>query len=369
MNEEDLLYTLALQKASKIGDITAKKMIQYCGSPKEIFFSKASSLQTINGVGTNLTHFLKDKLLLKAAEKELKYIQDNQLKTYYFEDENYPSRLKNCIDGPILLFGAGNIDLQKTKIISIVGTRNITSHGKAFCEQLVEDLSILNPLIISGFAYGVDITVHKAAIKNKLQNIGCLAHGLNQIYPKVHKKYMHQVEENGGFLTEFWSTSSPERENFIKRNRIIAGISEATIVIESAAKGGSLITADIANSYNREVFAVSGRPTDIFSEGCNNLIKQQKAQLISSAADVIYMLNWDVNNQKQKVIQPQLFFDLTETEEKIIAHLKKHGKAHLDAIAIACQIPIYSLSGTLLNLELKGILRPHPGKYFEIIGY
>jgi len=367
MTEEHLIYTLALQRASKIGDVTAKKLIQHCGSPKEIFESKPSSLQTINGIGTNATQFLKNtSSLLKAAEKELKYIQDNQLKTYYFEDKSYPKRLKNCIDGPILLFGAGNINFNNPKVISIVGTRNITAHGRSFCEQLVEELSVLNPLIISGFAYGVDITAHKAAIKNNLQNIGCLAHGLNQIYPKVHKNYMHQVEENGGFLTEFWSTSNPERENFIKRNRVIAGISEATIVIESAEKGGSLITADIANSYNREVFAVSGRPTDKFSMGCNNLIKQQKAQLITSAADVIYMLNWNVKG-KQKVIQPQLFIDLNETEEKIINHLKVEEKAHLDEIAIACQIPIYSLSGTLLNLELKGLIRPHPGKFFELI--
>ncbi len=369
MNEENILYTLALQRASKIGDVTAKKLIQHCGSPKAIFQSKPSSLQTINGIGSHLTRFLKDTpTLLKAAEKELNYIQKNNIQTYYFEDNNYPKRLKNCIDGPILLFGAGNINLNNPKIISIVGTRNITAHGKAFCEQLVEELSILSPIIVSGFAYGVDITAHKAAIKNKLQNIGCLAHGLNQIYPKVHKTYMHQVEENGGFLTEFWSDSNPDRENFIKRNRVIAGLSEATIVVESAEKGGSLITADIANSYNREVFAISGRPTDKFSLGCNNLIKQQKAQLITNAADVIYMLNWDVK-VNQKIIQPQLFIDLNETEEKIINYLKIEEKAHLDAIAIACQIPIYSLSGTLLNLELKGLIRPHPGKLFELIGF
>ena len=366
MNEENILYTLALQKASKIGDITAKKLIQHCGSPKAVFETKATTLQKINGIGSYLTQFLKDTSLFNAAEKELKYIQKNNLQTYYFEDSNYPKRLKNCIDGPILLFGAGNINLNKPKIISIVGTRNITAHGKAFCEQLVDELSVLNPIIISGFAYGVDITAHKAAIKNNLQNIACLAHGLNQIYPKVHKKYMHQVEENGGFLTDFWSDANPDRENFIKRNRVIAGISEATIVIESAEKGGSLVTADIANSYNREVFAVAGRPTDKFSLGCNNLIKQQKAQLITSAADVIYMLNWDVKG-KQKAIQPQLFIDLNKTEEKIINHLKIEEKAHLDAIAIACQIPIYSLSGTLLNLELKGLVRPHPGKFFELI--
>lgn len=369
MNEEKLLYALALQNASNIGDVTAKKLIQNCGNITEVFQAKISALQKINGVGSLIARSIQDKVNFIAAEKELKYILDNNVCTYYFEDENYPNRLKHCVDGPILLFSAGNINLDNPKVISIVGTRNITPHGKAFCEKLVEELSILNPIIVSGFAYGTDITVHKAAIKNNLQNIACTAHGLNTIYPKPHKKYMHQVEENGGFMTDFWSDVTPERENFIKRNRIIAGLSQATIVIESAEKGGSLVTADIANSYDREVFAVPGRAIDKFSTGCNSLIKQQKAQLITSAADVIYMLNWDIENASKKVIQPQLFIDLNATEEKIIEYLKSNNKGHLDEIAIACQIPIYSLSGTLLNLELKGLLQPHPGKYFELIGY
>ena len=183
----------------------------------------------------------------------------------------------------------------------------------------------------------------------------------------MHKKYIHQVEENGGFITEFWSSSNPERENFIKRNRIIAGLSEATLVIESAEKGGSLVTADIANSYNREVFAIPGRPEDKLSVGTNNLIKLQRAQLVTSAADIIYMLNWDVKNTSKKLIQPQLFVDLNPTEEKIVNYLKRKDKIDLDTIAIECQLPIYALSSSLLNLELKGLIRPHPGKQFELI--
>lgn len=189
----------------------------------------------------------------------------------------------------MILFKKGNIDLKDRKIISIVGTRSVTSYGTAFCEKLIEDLAPLDPIIVSGFAYGVDICAQKTAVKHNLQNIGCLAHGLNQIYPKVHSKYVADVEKNGGFVTEFWSTSNPDRENFLKRNRIIAGMSEATIVVESAEKGGSLVTADIANSYDRDVFAVPGRAQDKFSSGCNNLIKQQKAHMITSAADLIYL--------------------------------------------------------------------------------
>ena len=217
-------------------------------------------------------------ITLKKLKKELKFIKNNDIDCLLFTDDEYPDKLKHCIDGPILIFKSGNIDLKQQRIISIVGTRKITTSGIAFCEKLIEQLAEFNPLIVSGFAYGTDITAQKAAMKHNLQTVGCLAHGLNQVYPKVHKKYVAEVEKHGGFLTEFWSTSSPERENFLKRNRIIAGLSEATIVIESAEKGGSLVTADIANSYNREVFAVPGRTTDSQSVGCNNLIKYQKAQ-------------------------------------------------------------------------------------------
>lgn len=367
MNTNDLLYTLALQKAANIGDITAKKLIQHCGSAEEIFKEKSKNLQTINGIGQFITAAIKDSKLIIEAEKELNYIDKNTIQHWYYQEDAYPKGLKNCIDGPILLFHSGTINLKQQHIISIVGTRNITNHGKRVCEELIEELSVLNPIIVSGFAYGTDITAHKAAIKNNLQTIGCLAHGMNQMYPKVHKKYVHQVEENGGFITEFWSSSNPERENFIKRNRVIAGLSEATLVIESAEKGGSLVTADIANSYNREVFAIPGRPEDSLSVGTNNLIKLQKAQLVTSAADIIYMLDWDVKNTPKKPIQPQLFIELNPIEEKIVNYLKGKDKIDLDSIAIACQIPIYSLSSSLLNLELKGLIRPHPGKQFEII--
>jgi DNA processing protein len=366
MDDINLLYTLALQKATNIGDITAKKLIQHCGSTEAIFKEKESLLHKINGIGSYICKSLKNKNLLIEAEKELKYIQNNAIEHWYYQDEDYPKRLKHCVDGPILLFHTGAINLEQQHIISIVGTRNITNHGRRLCEEIVEDLSLLNPIIVSGFAYGTDITAHKSAIKNNIQTIGCLAHGLNQIYPKAHKKYMRDVEANGGFVTEFWSSSNPDRENFIKRNRVIAGLSEATLVIESAEKGGSLITADIANSYNREVFALPGRSDDTFSTGTNNLIKLQRAQLITSAADIAYMLNWDVK-QAKKPIQPQLFVDLNHEEEKIVTYLKHKDKAGLDDIAKSCDLTIYQTSSTLLNLELKGVTRPHPGKQFELI--
>ena len=366
ITENELLHLLALQKIDGVGDIMAKKLLQHCGSAEAIFSSKSAQLASIDGVGKILLQNLKNKAVLQHAETELRFIQKNDINVTYFKDENYPDRLKHCVDGPTLLFTSGNINLKKQHIISIVGTRQITPYGIDFCKNLIAQLAPLNPIIVSGFAYGVDIVAHQAAMENNLQTIGILAHGLNQIYPKTHKKYMSKMEQNGGFMTEFWSDSNPEKENFVKRNRIVAGISEATIVIESADKGGSLITANLANDYNRDVFAVPGRITDKYSQGCNNLIKTQRAHLLSSAADILYILNWDMD-KKEKTIQKQLFIDLEPVEQKVFDFLQKNGKEQMDIIALTCELPIFKVSSILLNMELKGVVRPLPGKLFEII--
>lgn len=366
MSSEELQYVLALQHISNLGDTTAKKLIGHFGSAKNVFQQKKQDLLKIDGIGTYRLRDFTISAHLKAAEEELKFIEENNIKVLYFRDTDYPDKLKHCIDGPVLLFQSGNINLKNQKIISVVGTRKITQSGIAFCEKFIEDLSVLNPIIVSGFAYGVDITAQKAAVANNLQTIGCLAHGLNQIYPKVHKKYVASIEENGGFFTDFWSTDEFDRNNFLKRNRIIAGLSEATVVIESAEKGGSLVTADIANSYNREVFAVPGRPSDKLSKGCNNLIKSQNAHLLNSAADLVYMLNWQPEKETRPV-QKQLFIELEEEEKKVFGFLTKEGKAELDSIALNCNFPTFKTAGILINMELKGVIRPLPGKLFELI--
>ena len=366
MSDEELLHLLALLKVDGVGDIIAKKLLTHCGSAEGVFKTKTSQIASIDGIGSVILKKLKDKSVFEKAEQELKFIKNNAVDVSFFLDENYPERLKHCIDSPVLLFSSGNIDLKNRKIISIVGTRQITSYGIEFCKKLIADLAPLNPVIVSGFAYGVDIVAHQAAIEHNLQTIGVVAHGLNQIYPKIHKKYVAKIEENGGFMTEFWSSSNPEKENFVKRNRIVAGISEATIVIESADKGGSLITANMANDYNRDVFAVPGRTTDKYSQGCNNLIKTQKANVLSSAADLIYILNWDIEKEI-KPVQKQMFVSLDENEQKVFDYLQKNGKELLDTIALQCDLPIYRISGVLLNMELKGVIRPLPGKLYEAI--
>jgi DNA processing protein len=373
MTDSQLIYALALQHIPKVGPTTAKKLINHCGSAEAVLKEKRSNLLKIDGIGTLITEGLFKTDYLNEAEQELRFIRENDITVHYFTEEAYPERLKHCIDGPILLFQSGNVNIGQHYIISVVGTRKITTSGISFCHELIETLAPYNPIIVSGFAYGTDITAQNAAVKHNLQTIGCLAHGLNQIYPRAHKKYMAPIEEHGGFFTDFWSTDAFDRNNFLKRNRIIAGLSEATIVIESAEKGGSLVTADIANSYNREVFAVPGRPTDSQSVGCNNLIKYQKAHLLSNPLDVPLLLNWKLEtddvfaSQKKTSVQKQLFVELNEEEKQIYKYLKKNGKELLDVIAVQCNIPSYKVAGILLNMELKGVIRPLPGKLFEAI--
>ncbi|MEO8533168.1 MAG: DNA-processing protein DprA [Flavobacterium sp.] len=366
MSDQELFYLLALLKVDGVGDVMAKKLLTHFGNAESIFKTKFNQIGSIDGVGSVLLKNMKDKTVFEKADKELEFIKANDINVSFFQDVDYPDRLKHCFDSPVLIFSAGNINLKNRKIISIVGTRQITSYGTEFCRSLIEDLAPLDPIIVSGFAYGVDIVAHQLAMENNLQTIGVLAHGLNQVYPKTHKKYVAKMEENGGFITEFWSSSNPDRENFVRRNRIVAGISEATIVIESADRGGSLITANMANEYNRDVFAVPGRTTDVYSKGCNNLIKTQKANLLTSAADLVYILNWDIES-KGKSVQKQLFVELEDDEQKIYDYLLKNGKELLDSIALSCDFPIYKISGILINMELKGVIRPLPGKLFEAI--
>lgn len=367
MKNPEILYYLALQSADGIGDINAKKLISHCGSAQAVLEEKKNNLERIPGVGKHIILGLKSKSLMEKAEKELQFINKNKIKATTFLDENYPSKLKHCVDGPILLFQKGNINLKKQRIISIVGTRRITNYGKSFLEEFIEEVKKYDPIIISGLAYGIDIFVHQQAIKNNLQTIGVLAHGLDTVYPKTHYKEALKMQENGGLFSEFWSNTNPDRENFVKRNRIVAGVSDATIVVESAEKGGSLITAGIANSYNRDVFAVPGRTSDTYSKGCNQLIKTNQANLLNSVKDLVYYLNWEEEEKVNKTIQKQLFVELNEQEELIYDYLLQEGKQNLDTIALRCKFPIHKTATVLLNLELKGVTKPLPGKLFEAV--
>ena len=366
MTDTEFIATLRLQRIPKIGDITAKKLIATCGSPSAIFFDKKEHLLQIEGIGSWTISGLWDIEYEAAAAAEWEYIIKNQIQPIYYQDSTYPSLLRNCPDGPILLFAKGCMDLGSQKIISVVGTRNMTRYGQEFCEKFIAELTEIDPVIVSGLAFGVDICAQRTAMEMGMQTIACLGHGLNQIYPRQHAREAQHMQSNGGCLTEFWSSSKPDREHFLQRNRIIAGMSHATVVVESASRGGSLVTADLAFGYDREVFSVPGRPTDPFSEGCNGLISSQKAQLITCAADFIHYMGWEEDSGK--IIEQQtLFVPMGEEEEKIHTYLKAQGRQHMDTIAAVCKIPVNGLASTLLTMEMKGVVRPLPGKWFEAI--
>ncbi len=367
MKNEELLYILALLNTEGIGDVMAKKLIAHFGSAEAIFSQKRQTLLKISGIGNSIISALKDKNSFTRAEQEIEFINENNINYFYFQDDDFPTYLNHCFDAPVLFFQKGNINLQNQRIISIVGTRQMTNYGKSVLEELFKGIKEYNPIIVSGLAYGVDVHAHKLALKYNLQTVAVLAHGLDRIYPAVHRKYATQIIENGGLITDFWSNTNPDRENFVKRNRIVAGLSQATIVIESAEKGGSLITADIANSYNRDVFAIPGRITDAYSRGCNQLIKTNRAAVLTSVKDLAYILNWEKDHKAKKSIQKQLFIELSTAEKEVYNYLLKEGKQQLDIISLHCNLPTFKAATLLLNLELKGVIKPLPGKIFEAV--
>lgn len=367
MINTEIFYLLRLQRTPGIGIVNAKKLIQHCGSAEAIFKEKRSHLLKINGIGKVLIDSLLNESAVKSVEKEAVFMEKSNTAVFSYFDVDYPDKLKHCGDAPLVIFQKGKINLKNKKILSVVGTRQMTNYGKGFLENFVEEIKSYNPILVSGLAYGVDIFTHKTALKNDLQTIAVLAHGLDTIYPKSHFRTANEMLENGGLISEFWSNTNPDRENFVKRNRIVAGISEATLVIESAEKGGSLITADIANSYNRDVLAVPGRSTDFYSQGCNQLIKQNKAALVCSAQDLAEFLNWDLDQKEPKTVQQQIFIEIDEQERPIIEILQANGKMPLDEIALHCKMPIQKVAPLLFGLEMKGAVQTLPGKFFIAI--
>ena len=303
MSEVSLKHKIALGLIPRIGDINARKLVSHFGSVEAIFHEPYRNLLKIPGIGSGLAKYIGDRSYLELADKEAEYVTGHNIRTYFYLDNDYPYRLRQCDDSPVVFFFKGECNLDAAKILSVVGTRNATGRGRELCDKIIGGLAIGHPdlIIVSGLAYGIDIAAHKAAIANNLQTIGVLGHGFNTIYPSIHSSTAKAITEKGGLLSDFLSDALPERNNFLKRNRIIAGISDATLVVESGIKGGALITADIAASYNRDVFAVPGRPDDQWSAGCNSLIKSNKAALAETSDDIEYFLDWKPEKSKPLV--------------------------------------------------------------------
>jgi DNA processing protein len=305
------------------------------------------------------------KAVLKRAEEEIKFIQKYKIQPLFFTDENYPARLKYCSDSPVMLYYKGNADLNKEKIIGIVGTRKPSEYGKEKTKELVEDLKSSNAIIISGLAYGVDICAHKTALDNGLETVGVLAHGLDRVYPQIHDKIAKKMIQQGGLLTDFMSGTNPDAVNFPKRNRIVAGLCDALVVVESKTKGGSLITATIAGSYNKDVFAFPGRAGDSLAEGCNGLIKRNKATLIENAADLLYAMQWeDTVKKKKPASQTSLLLNLSDDEKIVLQVIDNKKEIHIDEMSHTTQMPISKLAGLLLQLEFSNVIKSKPGKMY-----
>jgi DNA processing protein len=368
MSEITLKHKIALGLIPRIGDINARKLVSHFGSVEALFQESYRNLVRIPGIGTGIASYITDRSYLDIAEQEAEYITRKNIKTYFYLDTDYPFRLKQCDDSPVVFFFIGNADLDSARILSVVGTRNATHRGREICEKIIEGLAGGNPdlIIVSGLAYGIDICAHKAALSNNLQTIAVLGHGFKTIYPSIHTSIAKSMTGKGGLLTDFISDALPERNNFLKRNRIIAGLSDATLVIESGIKGGALITADIANSYNRDVLAVPGRPDDQWSAGCNSLIRNNKAALVECSDDIEYLLNWKSEKSKSP-IQRTLFSELDESEKLIYELLVKNGEMNIDTICRSAGIPVYKLSSLLLQMEFKGVVKCYPGNLYQTV--
>jgi DNA processing protein len=366
MPEVSLKHKIALGLIPRIGDINARKLVSHFGSVEAVFQEPYRNLIKIPGIGSGLATYISDRSYLETAEKEIEYLEKNKIRTYFYLDNDYPYRLRQCDDSPVVFFFRGDCDLNSSKILSVVGTRNATVRGREYCDKIIAALAEGHPdlIIVSGLAYGIDIAAHKAALSNNLQTIGVLAHGFKTTYPSIHDSTAKSIVRQGGLLTDFISDALPERNNFLKRNRIIAGLADATLVVESGIKGGALITADIANSYNRDVFAVPGRPDDQWSAGCNSLIRNNKASLVECSDDLEYFLNWKPEKSKQPV-QKTLFSELDDTERLIYELISKEGELPIDSICRSLEMPVYKLSSILLQMEFKDLVKCYPGNVYR----
>lgn len=356
-----MLYQIALTMIYGVGYVHSRQLLEHFGTAEAVFAEKERLLERIPGIGSKTAAEIKNPQVLSRAERELTFMEKNNIRGLFITDEDYPVRLRECADAPLLLYAKGNIDLNRKRVISIVGTRNATPYGREQTELLIAELSKAFPdtLIISGLAFGIDICAHRAALKNQLSTIAVLAHGLDRIYPGVHRGTAIEMLQQGGLLTDFPSETNPDRPNFVKRNRIVAGLSDATIVIESAEKGGSLITADMAFSYSRDVFSFPGRANDTQSRGCNKLIRLNKAGLITCAADLIAAMGWE--ETKSEAIQTSLSFAEEPDNNPITSLIKQHKNIHINDLAIKLEMTISELSVLLFELEMEGKIKALPG--------
>jgi DNA processing protein len=363
LDETNLFYAVAITFANRIGSVTARRLITHFGSPETIFRESKQSMLKQGLLSSFVASSLFSKDILIQAEKEIEFARKYSIDILFMDDEDYPFRLRHCSDAPVVLYKKGTAGLNPVKSVSIVGTRKASAYGKERTFDIIEGMDGDPVQIVSGLAHGIDTAAHKGALEHGFETIAVLGTGLNLIYPAENKALAKQICGQGALLTEFSSQLTPEKENFPRRNRIIAGMSDAVLVIEAGKRGGALITAELANSYNRDVFALPGRVGDMYSEGCNWLIKTNKAAMVTSTADLYYNMNWDLPSEKKSVKQARLI--LTEEEEKVFRLLVENGECSLDFICNTTDYSLSKVAGILLNMEMSGVIRSLPGKMYR----
>ncbi len=364
--QNQLLHQVALTLVPHIGDVNAKTLIHHFGNAEAIFMASKTDLERIDGIGTIRANSIKRFKDFKKAEEEIEFINKFKIKPLFLTDKEYPQRLLNCYDNPVLLYYKGNADLNASKIVAIVGTRSNSEYGKNICEKLIEELANEDILIMSGLAFGIDSIAHRAALKHQIKTVGVLAHGLDRVYPSQNISLAKQMISHGGLLTDFRSGTKPDRQNFPSRNRIAAGISDCVIVIESGVKGGSIITAEIGNSYNKDVFAFPGRTNDLKSEGCNFLIKRNKAAMICDGNDLLEMMGWKKIKPPKRKLQRELFIEFTPEEKIIVDLLQIEEEIHIDQLYFKSKLSSSAVAQALLMLEMQGIVSSLPGKIYKM---
>ena len=362
----ELMYRIALTMVPAIGPVTARKLIEKIGTARGIFKEKRATLQNIQGIGPRMSQSFKASDLLRLAEKEVEFMQKHRISALYFKDSEYPERLKECADSPILLYARGSHGLNAKRSLSVVGTRQASTYGKDLCRAIVLGLceQLDGLLVVSGLAFGIDVMAHRAALEGGIPTVAVLGHGLSTIYPYAHRETARRISLQGALVTDFHSGMGPERNNFLRRNRIIAGLADATLVVESAAAGGSLITANMANSYDRDVLAVPGRTIDPRSRGCNKLIRNQVAALVESAEDVLHHLNWNRDTlQEGPTLSPETRF--TREEKKLLDLIKQHHPVSPGELSIHSGLPIHVVLSLLTEMELKQWIAVEPGNLYQ----
>ncbi len=362
----DLLYRIALTQIPNIGAVHARILVEHFGDASTVFKAKKKELAVIEGIGEIKARSIKEFREFDTAEKEIGFTEKHHIKALFLTDPEYPKRLLHCYDPPTLLYYRGNADLNNPKIISIIGTRNNTDYGRYMTESIVQGLAGMNVLIVSGLAFGIDAIAHKAAIHSKLPTTGVLAHGLDTIYPSQHKQMAKDILLHGGLLTEFPKNTKPDKHNFPKRNRIVAGMADATIVVETAVKGGSMITAELAYNYNRDLFAVPGKTTDSKSSGCLKLIQQNKAILLTDAEQLAQVMGWQEKSKPKPKHTRELFIELDEDEKVIVELLRDKDAVHIDELHLKSHLSSSAVAAAILNLELQNVISSLPGKLYRL---